>query len=86
VRVRYIRTPQGEFQHTLSECLVWAPLVILRLIFLCVSTTGIHSGDAPQGGAYFGNWQDFPVRGAIQHYMHLGQLYHIPKNPHFHGL
>ncbi len=29
---------------------------------LCASTTGIQPGDAPQGGASFGNQEDFPAR------------------------
>ncbi len=50
---------------------------------MCVSTTGIQPGDVPPGSAYFGNWQDFPARGAILHYMNLGLLYHIPRNNSF---
>jgi hypothetical protein len=50
---------------------------------LCVSTTGIQPGDVPPGGAYFGNWKDFPAWGAILHYMHLGKLYQIPINTSF---
>ncbi len=83
VRVHYVCTPWGEFQRTLSKCQVWLPLVISRVNILCASARGLRPGDAPRGGACFGNQQDFPAQGAILHYMHLGQFYHIPRNTSF---
>ncbi len=55
VGVHYVCIPQGGFQLTLSELLVWLPEVIPRVIFLCVSTMGAQLDGASLCDACFDN-------------------------------
>ena len=65
VRVHFVCILQGGSQHTLSECLVLLPLVILRENLFHVSTKGEQLDDESLCGACFGSLQDSLARGAI---------------------
>jgi hypothetical protein len=65
VRVHYVRTPLGGFQHTLSEFLVMLPAVIPRVIYFCGNTRGKLLYGVLHCDAYSCSWQDFLALGAI---------------------
>jgi hypothetical protein len=53
------------FQHTLSECWVFLPMVNTSGNLLCASTMVVLQRDATRHGVYFDNRPDFLVLGAI---------------------